>query len=771
MSRVAIPAQGRWHWLRRLPAPLISVPGVVLLVIGWIWLMVWLVVEGPGDHPLRDETLYLALVVGSSALVLLRGLRHSAERGVWILLAAAMLCSTLGDFVYAVTVAGRDVEEFPSWADAFYLAYYPLVIASVVTFVRHRAHSVPRVVWTDAITLALAVGSLVGALLIAPLSGTLSGDAFALFVGAAYPVGDTAILLLAVVGVVLVGPGRSVPLMLISASMVVLALADLWYLNLVASGAYLEGTWLDGLWPLGSLLLVLAAMVPPSRMQAATTDARGLIAVPGAALVAAALTLTVGTARAIPLLTILLALTALVGVLHRLNDTVRHTIDMIAAQRQAATDDLTGLLNRRGFAAEAERVLLDRMDSEKIAVLHADLDGFKAVNDSLGHDIGDLVLRSVAERLVAVLAPAGGVVGRLGGDEFAVLLPGATAEVVATQAARIERVFSSPFDAGGLPVSLGVSVGMAVAPADGRDLSMLLRRADIAMYRAKTSGGGHAFFDAHVDTADEDHLRSVAELRRGMDAGELRLWFQPRISLATREVTGVEALMRWERADVGIVEPADFLPLAARAGIVGELTAFVLSEAVAQAARWRDAGMRLRVGVNLPATELSDPYLPTRLDHLLASHGLPGSALQVEFTEDSLLEDSQRARSALGALRSMGVRAAIDDYGTGFASLVQLHHLDVDEVKIDRRFVVPFLTDERSALIVKSTIELVHALGFAVVAVGIEEAEVADALTALGCDVAQGFHWTPPVPAAQFESWLSRHRTESGVRVPQVSRS
>ncbi|WP_084124821.1 bifunctional diguanylate cyclase/phosphodiesterase [Demequina sp. NBRC 110054] len=746
-----------------------SVPPVALIALGalsagWLVYLVSLVAIGPGDHPLRDTVLYLVLMYAGAALILARGARGDGDRAVWLLLGAAQVCSASGDLLYLLLVAGHDAEAFPSIADAVYLAYYPLAIAAVVVFVTRRVRGIPRVVWGDAIMLALAVGGFVGAVFLAPLNGTLSGGPFAVVVGAAYPVGDTFVMLIAVVGMVLVGLRRSGALLLIAISMVVAAAADLWYWNMLATDLYVEGGVLDSLWPLSGLLLTMAAWVPGRNRTGAVASRRGLLVVPGATLVIATTTLTVGAVGDMPVLTVAMALTAMGGVLNRLTGTVRRTLELMDAQRDAVTDDLTGLMNRRGWTAEVERVLTDKPEDRDAALLHADLDGFKEVNDSLGHDAGDQVLRAVAERLAKAAAGADVLMGRLGGDEFAVFVPGACADVAEEVADRLRSALSLPFLVEGTAVALGVSIGISTAPHDGNELSVLLRRADIAMYRAKAEGLGVAVFDREIDMAGEDRLQRVAELRRAIATGELVLHFQPKITLATGEVEGVEALVRWERPGIGTVYPQGFLPLASSAGLMTDLTVWVLHSAAQQAARWRAVGIDLPIAVNVPAQAFSGTERPREMKNLLASYGLPGSALQVEITEQALLEDRERARIVLPALRALGVRSAIDDYGTGYSSLTYLRELDVDEVKIDRSFVLQLLLDDRSASIVRSTIDLVHALGLRVVAEGIEEASVAEALTAMGCDAAQGYHWTRPLPVADFESWFAAYCARSGER-------
>ena len=731
---------------------------LALLSVGWIALLVTLLAWGPGNHLGRDVVLYLGLMIGSSGVMIARGVTSTRDRAVWLTLGAAMLVSTGGDLAYSLVVTGRDPEPFPSIADALYLAYYPLAIVSIVFFVRRRARDVPAVVWLDGAVFALAFGGLVGAVFLAPLAGTFSGSVMAVVVGAAYPIGDTLVLLFVGLGVTIVGLRRAHALLWIGAAIVVSAVADLAYWNLVATDAYSEGTWLDALWPLSSILLAMGAWVPGVLRSKPASGSRGLLIVPGASLLAATATLAFGAVRDIPVLTVVMAVAALLGVLNRLNSTVRNTLMMMDARRDATTDDLTGLPNRRGFTTEASEMLIDGGSSQGASLLLADLDRFKEVNDSLGHHAGDQVLRAVTARLLAEVGPSGGVLGRLGGDEFAVLLPETRAESGRDLAARLSATLALPFEVEGTSVSMTASIGIATAPRDGTELSALLRRADIAMYRAKMEHLTLAVFDPDLDMAGEDRLQRVAELRSAIDDGELVLHYQPKIVLKTGSIEGVEALVRWDRPGIGLVFPDDFLPLARRAGLMSAVTESVLQQAAAQSVRWRAEGIFLPIAVNLPASALIDETLPERVAALLHEHALPGAALQVEITEEALLRDPARAQTVLEDLRLLGIHTSIDDYGTGYSSLAYLRELVVDEVKIDRSFIVPMLLDERSSSIVRSTINLAHALGLRVVAEGIEDADIAEMLALFGCDSAQGYHWTRPLPAFELEEWLQEYR-------------
>ncbi len=306
----------------------------------------------------------------------------------------------------------------------------------------------------------------------------------------------------------------------------------------------------------------------------------------------------------------------------------------------------------------------------------------------------------------------------------------------------------------GVRVQSAASIGIALVPEHGTELSLLLRRADIAMYRAKVERLGHTTYDGERDHEGEDRLHRVAEVRQAVEGGELVLHYQPKVALPAGEVVAVEALVRWDRPGHGLVFPDDFLPLVEDAGLMPALTTVVLEAAVAQAPAGATQGVALPVAVNLPSAAVVDEALPERVTELLARHGLPALLLQIEITEEALLRDRPRAQGVLARLRQIGIRISIDDYGSGYSSLAYLRELTVDEIKLDKSFVFPMADDARAASIVRSTIELAHALGLGIVAEGVEHRVAAEDLAAYGCDTAQGYFWTRPLPAAEFRAWM-----------------
>jgi diguanylate cyclase (GGDEF)-like protein/PAS domain S-box-containing protein len=433
-------------------------------------------------------------------------------------------------------------------------------------------------------------------------------------------------------------------------------------------------------------------------------------------------------------------------------------------RHQALHDSLTGLPNRVLFRERIEQALKRaERDGDQVAVLLMDLDRFKEVNDALGHHAGDALLVEVGRRLPAVLRGSD-TVARLGGDEFGMLLiaPGG-AERVVPLVERIHRALQEPVVVSDLPLEIEASVGVSVYPADGLDSETLLRRADVAMYSAKESNLPYAFFDEASHHQDPTRLTLVAELRRALEERELVLHYQPKAILDGAAITSVEALVRWEHPERGLLAPDEFIGLAERTGLIRPLTLYVIDEALRQCRAWQAEGLELSVAVNLSARNLLDFEFPARVEELLERWQVERGRLELEITESTMLADPARTKLILDRLSGMGVRLSIDDFGTGYSSLAYLKRLPVDEIKIDRSFVMNMAHDEDDAVIVRSTIDLGRNLGLEVVAEGVETVEAWERLKALGCTIAQGYYLSPPVAAEHLSEWL-RAKTAASLR-------
>lgn len=451
-----------------------------------------------------------------------------------------------------------------------------------------------------------------------------------------------------------------------------------------------------------------------------------------------------------------------------------------AVADQALRDPLTGVGNRLLFSDRLSHAMaLRERDGRDVSVLSLDLDDFKLVNDHLGHPMGDALLRAVADRLSTVV-PVGDTVARLGGDEFAVVIEGGPlpADEIAQ---RVIEVFDKPFFLDGEELEeiyVHPSVGLATAPAvDDAPITAdeLFKRADLAMYTAKRAGvGGVQHFTTDMRIVDRAELRTalpvngkrrraplagiqlLGQLRRAVDDGELVLFYQPKISLLTGGIVGVEALIRWPHPELGVLTPNQFLPLVRQNGLMGAVTDLVIDRAVHDAATWYDdETCQLPVAINLFAPSLNDLTLPDRISAALKKSGLPSSALSVEITEHLLVANIRRASTVIDRLRANGLRTAIDDFGSGYATMSYLRDLPIDELKLDRQFIAPILRSERAAAIVRSVIDLAHALGIACVAEGVEDKGTADRLREYNCDVAQGHYFSRPLSADALRERVS----------------
>jgi diguanylate cyclase (GGDEF)-like protein len=419
------------------------------------------------------------------------------------------------------------------------------------------------------------------------------------------------------------------------------------------------------------------------------------------------------------------------------------------AGHRASHDALTGLPNRALLLERLQRaVAAAEREHTSAVVMIADLDEFKTVNDTLGHGFGDRVLAEVAARLSGVLDDTA-TLGRLGGDEFAVALARVTDEAEAVAVAeRLTRALERPLKIDGLSIQAATSIGIACFPQHGRTVAELLQHADVALYCAKAAHTDCTVYAEEDDEYTLDRLALAGQLRRGIDRGELVVHYQPKIPLDGSRTRAVEALVRWDHPQLGRIGPDGFVPLAEQTGLIKPLTLHVLDAALRQSRDGRDSGLELRVSVNISTRSLVDQDLATTICELLERYELPPSALQLEITESRIVSDPRRARSTLDNLRSTGVTIAIDDFGTGFSSLSQLQQLPVDEIKIDKSFVMRMESDPSDFALVRSIVELGRNLGLHITAEGVESESASRRLTELGCTFGQGFHFARPEPAA-----------------------
>ncbi|MDT4828546.1 GGDEF: diguanylate cyclase (GGDEF) domain protein [compost metagenome] len=419
-------------------------------------------------------------------------------------------------------------------------------------------------------------------------------------------------------------------------------------------------------------------------------------------------------------------------------------------------DELTGLPNRNLLLAQAEQAIARaEPERKRVAVLFLDLDRFKQVNDTLGHPIGDALLRDVAQRLRR-LARAADIVGRLSGDEFVMLMPDFEHGRLTAAAEHVLVALAQPFSVGGITLNPSVSIGISVFPENGRDMDTLLRHADMAMYQAKTAGRNRiSFFSAEMNRQAQERLALEAALRDALEAKALRLHYQPQVGLKNGTLYGVEALARWRHPTLGDISPARFVPLAEECGLIGGLGDWALREACSQLAIWRGKGLRVpSVSVNLSATNFHNLNLPRMIEAILAEFGLAPADLMLEITEGVVLDATAGTLRTIAELHRLGVRLSMDDFGTGYSSLGHLRRLIVDELKLDRSFVQGLESDDAARALTSAVIRIGESLSLPVVAEGVENEEQRRFLIEQGCAAGQGFLFSPPLPADDLEAWM-----------------
>jgi diguanylate cyclase (GGDEF)-like protein len=431
----------------------------------------------------------------------------------------------------------------------------------------------------------------------------------------------------------------------------------------------------------------------------------------------------------------------------------------VEKERQSLHDALTGLPNRKLLQNRAAQALADAVrDGHTAAVLIIDLDRFKEVNDTLGHHVGDELLKQVGRRLDDVLRP-GDTVARLGGDEFAILLPEIRdVSVAADVADRIRLTLAVPFDLNGLTFELEGSIGIALCPEDGTDIDLLMQRADVAMYLAKETRARWERYSAERDRNSPERLGMLGDLRRALEDGELVLHYQPKADLRTGDIVGVEALVRWRHRRRGLIFPDEFIPMAEQSGLIHSITSCVIDAGLSQLAEWRRDGLVLQLAINVSVRDLHDPRFVEQVKMALERFAIPSSQLVLEITEGVVMADPERVLLTLNALNGLGVRLSLDDFGAGYSSLTYLKRLPVSEIKIDKSFVMRMDVDEDDARIVRSTIDLGQGLGLRVVAEGVETAQAWARLARLGCDIAQGYFLSRPIPGDELAQFVTRHR-------------
>ncbi|MGK5683460.1 putative bifunctional diguanylate cyclase/phosphodiesterase [Actinoplanes sp. URMC 104] len=729
-----------------LPAGLGAAPRSPRL---WLWFLLAGTVAATGYImlPQNQITNWIFPAINTSGAVaawvgLYRG--RPRNRAAWGMLAAALSLSAAGDIIFAGYDLFHAEAPFPSVADVLYIAAHLLAAAAVVRLSHHAGRD--SMLEAGVLTVPLALQYWIHI-----ISPTLhdGGNTLAVLVAVVTPIG-TLIVLFGALRAGLSMELRRAPARLLVAGMVAWFVPDAYYATASLNGTYVAGGWMDLGWMLMPLLLGAAALHPqmpqlnvPLHVSTNILSVRRYLVVIAGVLVldAYAALSAQGPDRLAALAVLVSATLAAIRIRRPLHD----------MGRRATQDALTGLPNRTELLRRLTFALAELPDdgSSKVALLFCDLDRFKDVNDSLGHEAGDRMLVTIAERIAASVRDGRDIVARLGGDEFVILMPGATDADTDVVAERLVTTFTEPIVLDGIELYPSVSVGVRTTDDYRADPAELLRDADTAMYRAKSGGRGRAErFDDRYAAEASARLRLDTELRHALGNGELVCVYHPEIDLVTGRLYALEALVRWQHPERGLLSPDEFVPHAETHGIIGQVFEQVLHQVLAQQGAWAgEFGWRPPVAVNVSPRQLSDPRLVPVVLAALEAHDAPASALILEVTETALVDDAVMT-GTLAELRRHGVAVAVDDFGTGYSSVSRLADRHWDALKIDRSFVAGIVDDPAREGVVRAMIALAHSLKLRAIAEGVEDEATLDKLRELGCDAAQGYYYTRPVDAA-----------------------
>jgi diguanylate cyclase (GGDEF)-like protein len=712
-----------------------------------------------------DAGLYNAVHAAGAVACWATSRSNPRQRTAWRAVSIALACQVVGNAIGTVLAVRSGSLPDVSLTDIVYVAFYPLLYIALVGLVRSRVPRFHASMWLDGVIGALGAAAVTVAVLLRSSLHVDGRFTTSEVVTLAYPVADVLLLVLLVGVAAVLGLRMNRTLLLFAAGLVCQLVGDILYLGQTQRNAYVEGGWLDLTWLLAAVAFTAAARQarrhPGTTTAAAASPLSGgwrVIAVPVGCNLVSVGVLGAGWRTTFPPLAAAFAIGCVLAGLVRLTLTFREVRALSGAREQAMTDELTGLPNRRALLASAAEALELAGPDRPVSFLLLDLDGFKDVNDALGHHAGDSLLRQIGPRLRPAVGPRAGL-ARLGGDEFAVLLPETGLDAALACARRIRDQLTEPFTVVDVRVHVDASIGVTVAVEHLASVIELLRQADIAMYAAKATNLGVHAYAPSTDGTTGDLLLVMDELRTALaDDDQIVIHVQPQVDIASGVVCGAEALVRWQHPVRGLLSPADVLPAAAKAGLLLPLADRVLELALTAAGGWW-ATRQVPISVNLSAPNVTDLDLPRKVAAALARHGLPSRALTLELVEDTLMADPERGRAVLGRLRALGVSTSIDDYGTGYSSLAYLRDLPLDELKLDRAFTRDLAVRGRAMAIVKNTVNLAHDLDLRVVAEGVEDQGTLDLLRSLGCDAVQGYLMGRPVPVADFQAAMAAPRT------------
>jgi diguanylate cyclase (GGDEF)-like protein len=713
------------------------------------------------DHtPFFANVFYPILNFCAAALIAYRAYRVRADRAAWILIAVGTAVSALGDVIYAKWVPDG---QSPSIADPAYLAFYPFIYVGLLLLMRSRLKRVPLPVRLDCVVCGLVMASVAAALTAGPIHTAAIKAPATVLVGLIYPWLDLVLVALAAGMLPILGWRHEFRWGIMVIGFIMISAADTAYLFETSAGSYRVGTMLDAFWPAAYLLIAVASWTAWSSTPPLPRRSLGSYAAPVACtIVALAVTALSSESRVAPVLAAL----SLIAVAARFSVTFREVSIIAESHKQAMTDQLTALPNRRSLATALTAVpispplgpALSTRGPARRALLLLQPYEFNEIADSVGHHFADDLLCQIANRLAQNVRRED-MLSRAGEDEFAILLAeGADLIAARAQAGRLLEALHEPFTLDPMTVQVDARIAIALFPDHCDHPQELLNRAEMALPHAQSAKSKIAVYEAAYELYRDNDPGLVEELRAALTEGneQLTCHYQPKINAADGSMHSVEALLRWHHPQRGLLLPEESLPAAERAGLMRKVANRTVNLALEQARSWRDQGVALTVAVNLSTTNLLDLDLVGTIEQLLKTYGLPANELIIEITESTLV-DQARARSTVEALRRLGVRISLDDYGTGWSSLARLQNVSVDELKLDRVFVARLAQDPRSVAIVRSTVALAESLGADLVAEGVEDEATLRALRQYGCTITQGFVHSPPLPGRDLLQWIEYH--------------
>jgi diguanylate cyclase (GGDEF)-like protein len=705
--------------------------------------------------------------------VLTRRKNHTSLRGAGFLMGLGVLLFVLADVLRLQSLAGMNPVSSGTPYDVALISSYGAIALAIAIFMQQSF---------GARAISLRLDGLIAGLALAALASTywfhqyieVGGRPLISEVNIFNPILVIVLLVLLVAGLIPshFRPNRSTGLLLIG--LLSIGLGDYVALNQGATMSHFVHSLVLSSSPVGMGFLAMAAWPRDDRRGESRErfdSAWGLNLIP---VIFGALSIAIlanAVHRTTSKATTLMALGSLFLVILRMALTQSEVRQLGSSHFvDARTDHVTGLSNRRDFLEGGEAKLVELRPDEQLAVILVDLDGFKEVNDSLGHAQGDELLKIIGQRFAKKIASRGPM-ARTGGDEFACTLVIEAESDPMSLANELARALVDPVSLDGTKVRVSASIGVAIWPQHGTTHAELVRSADVAMYEAKhTRNAVHLYSDG-IDNNTKERLTIIDDLRTAIDRRRLTLQFQPTRHVLTGSVYGVEALVRWDHPTLGLLQPDDFIPLAERAGLIMPLTRAVLDLAIHELDRLHRGGHALQMSVNISQWDLLDPQLPESISRMLKWFKLPADRLVLEITESALIQDPALAKRSLESLRSLGIKISIDDFGVGYSSMSQLLDLSVDEIKIDKSFILALDTDTRAISLIRSMIEMARALGLTIVAEGIESAKAYDALSVVGADVIQGNFVAYPLTSDELDVFLQGEGTQNTVPIPEAPKS